>query len=127
MAADDELVASVDVPATESRDDDMEAVASETAEQQPAVSVNESKQTTAELEEEASKKGYGRAYAAFGGGKEGLEACAASKLLRLVSLLGWKRDLQPVQLHRLHKVSIAGTCRVKCDSCEHCLCVVLLR
>ena len=81
MAADDELVASVDVPATESRDDDMEAVASEPAQQQPAVAVDDSKQTTAELEEEAGRKGYGRAYAAFGGGKEGLEACAASKFL----------------------------------------------
>ena len=31
-------------------------------------------------EHEAKVKGYGKFYAAFGGGKEGLEACAASKL-----------------------------------------------
>ncbi len=35
-----------------------------------------SEETTA-LEKEAGDKGYGKLYAAFGGGKEGLEACAA--------------------------------------------------
>jgi len=31
-----------------------------------------------ELQAEADAKGYGRLYAVFGGGREGLEACAAS-------------------------------------------------
>ena len=43
------------------------------------VKLSSPSQDSAEMEEEASKKGYGKAYAAFGGGREGLEACAASK------------------------------------------------
>ena len=44
-----------------------------------AVKLSSPSQNLAEMEKEASKKGYGKAYAAFGGGREGLEACAASK------------------------------------------------
>lgn len=49
--------------------------------QQPteAVKLDSPDQTSTEMEEEAVKKGYGKAYAAFGGGREGLEACAASR------------------------------------------------
>lgn len=57
--------------------------------QQPteAVKISSPDQTSSEMEEEAVKKGYGKAYAAFGGGREGLEACAASRpsLLALCS------------------------------------------
>jgi hypothetical protein len=35
----------------------------------------------AELEAEAASKGYGKLYATFGGGREGLEACAAVEAL----------------------------------------------
>jgi hypothetical protein len=35
------------------------------------------RRTPKELQEEADKLGYGRLYAVFGGGREGLEACAA--------------------------------------------------
>lgn len=58
----------------------MEQEAAE-APQQPteAVKLNSPDQTSTEMEEEAVKKGYGKAYAAFGGGREGLEACAASR------------------------------------------------
>ena len=34
-----------------------------------------------ELQDEADKRGYGGLYAVFGGGQEGLEACAASESL----------------------------------------------
>lgn len=34
-----------------------------------------------ELQAEAAAKGYGRLYAVFGGGREGLEACAAGEAL----------------------------------------------
>ena len=47
------------------------------------VSVVAPQQSPAELqalEAEAASKGYGKMYAAFGGGREGLEACAASEL-----------------------------------------------
>lgn len=58
----------------------MEAVAAEPTEQATeAVQMSSPSETSAQMEEEANKKGYGKAYAAFGGGKEGLEACAASK------------------------------------------------
>ena len=58
----------------------MEAVGAEPPKQQnSAVALNSLSPSSAEMEAEANQKGYGRAYAAFGGGKEGLEACAASK------------------------------------------------
>ena len=77
---DNDLDSSLDVPSTESRDGDMEAVAAEPAQQQQAaVGVSRVQPPSAELQEEGAKKGYGQAYAAFGGGREGLEACAASK------------------------------------------------
>lgn len=76
----DDLDSSLDEPVAESRDDDMESVGSEPAEQQKAaVVVATPSQSSSEMDEEANKKGYGKAYAAFGGGREGLEACAASK------------------------------------------------
>ena len=71
-----------DVPATASGDDNnMEAVAAEPQQATEAVAVSSPSETSAEMEEEANKKGYGKAYAAFGGGREGLEACAASESL----------------------------------------------
>lgn len=85
LADDDELSptadTSVDVPASESRDDNMEAVGAEPGRQQAAVAVHVADQTVFDMDEEASRKGYGKAYAAFGGGREGLEACAASEPL----------------------------------------------
>lgn len=70
-----------DVPATASGEDNMQAVAAEPQQPTEAVAVSSLGETSAEMEEEANKKGYGRAYAAFGGGRDGLEACAASKSL----------------------------------------------
>ena len=62
----------------------MEAVAAEPPKQQnSAVAMSSLSQTSAEMEAEANQKGYGRAYAAFGGGREGLEACAASECFLL--------------------------------------------
>ncbi|KAL3138383.1 hypothetical protein ABBQ32_006185 [Trebouxia sp. C0010 RCD-2024] len=66
-----------DVPATASGEDNMQAVAAEPQQPTEAVAVSSLGETSAEMEEEANKKGYGRAYAAFGGGRDGLEACAA--------------------------------------------------
>jgi hypothetical protein len=40
-----------------------------------------------QLEEEAKKKGFGKMYAAMGGGKEGLEACVAMEKLMEVSAI----------------------------------------
>lgn len=70
-----------DVPTAASGDDNMEAVAAEPQQPTEAVAVSSPGETSAEMEEEANKKGYGKAYAAFGGGRDGLEACAASKSL----------------------------------------------
>ena len=44
---------------------------------------------TSTLQKEADAKGYGRLYAEFGGGKDGLEACAAgmSHTIRLPILM----------------------------------------
>ncbi len=55
--------------------------AAQSAAQQPLEGVEEpSTQSFKQDEQEAKAKGYGNFYAAFGGQKEGLEACAASKL-----------------------------------------------
>ena len=67
-------------PVAQSQEDNMEAAAAEPLRQaEEAVGMSSPSQTTTEMDEEAGKKGYGKAYAAFGGGREGLEACAASK------------------------------------------------
>ena len=71
--------ASSDVAAA-SLDDDMEAVAAEPRLAKPAVAIKPSDEAVVQMEAEAASKGYGKAYAAFGGGKEGLEACAACEL-----------------------------------------------
>ena len=71
---------SVDAMVMESKDDDMEAVGAEPSKQQNAgVAISAASQSASQMDEEASQKGYGKAYAAFNGGREGLEACAASK------------------------------------------------
>ncbi len=75
---DDDVDSSLDLPVTESRDDDMESVAAEPPKQKAAVAIKAPSQSASQMDEEAGKKGYGKAYAAFGGGREGLEACAAS-------------------------------------------------
>ena len=46
------------------------------------------------LEKEAREQGYGKLYAAFGGGREGLEACAAGE----ASMLGAGGGLRAVHL-----------------------------
>lgn len=77
---DEELDSSLDLPVTESKDDDMESVGAEPARQQKAaVAIRAASQSAFQMDEEANQKGYGKAYAAFGGGREGLEACSASK------------------------------------------------
>ena len=65
--------------ASSSKDDDMEAVASEPTSSKPAVAVRPTDAAVLEMDAEAASKGYGKAFAAFGGGREGLEACAASE------------------------------------------------
>jgi len=80
LVDDDELDSSVDVMVMESKDDDMEAVGAEPGKQQSAgVVISAAIQSASQMDAEASQKGYGKAYAAFKGGREGLEACAASK------------------------------------------------
>jgi len=80
LVDDDDLDSSVDLMVTESKDDDMEAVGAEPAKQQSAgVAISAAIQSAAQMDAEAGQKGYGKAYAAFKGGREGLEACAASK------------------------------------------------
>lgn len=64
--------------ATASKDDDMEAVASEPA-SKPMVAVRPTDAAMLAMDADAASKGYGKAYAAFGGGREGLEACTASE------------------------------------------------
>lgn len=69
-----------DVLVSQSQDANMEEETAESPKQRKeAVKLSSPSQSSAEMEEEAGKKGYGKAYAAFGGGREGLEACAASK------------------------------------------------
>ncbi|KAL0051060.1 hypothetical protein WJX82_001248 [Trebouxia sp. C0006] len=78
LVDDDELDSSVDVMVMESKDDDMEAVGAEPGKQQSAgVVISAAIQSASQMDAEASQKGYGKAYAAFKGGREGLEACAA--------------------------------------------------
>ena len=80
LVDEDELESSVDSMVMESKDDDMEAVGSEPAKYQSAgVAISAAIQSASQMDAEASQKGYGKAYAAFKGGREGLEACAASK------------------------------------------------
>ncbi len=80
MVEEDDLDSSVDAMVMESKDDDMEAVGAEPSKQQNAgVAISAASQSASQMDEEASQKGYGKAYAAFNGGREGLEACAASK------------------------------------------------
>ena len=80
MVDEDELDSSVDLMVTDSKDDDMEAVGAEPAKQHSAgVAISTAIQSASQMDAEASQKGYGKAYAAFKGGREGLEACAASK------------------------------------------------
>lgn len=69
-----------EMPVSKSMDANMEEETAEPPKQpKEAVKLSSPSQNSAEMEEEAGKKGYGKAYAAFGGGREGLEACAASK------------------------------------------------
>ncbi|KAL0038670.1 hypothetical protein WJX79_002562 [Trebouxia sp. C0005] len=78
MVDEDELDSSVDLMVTDSKDDDMEAVGAEPAKQHSAgVAISTAIQSASQMDAEASQKGYGKAYAAFKGGREGLEACAA--------------------------------------------------
>lgn len=85
-----------DVSVTQSQDANMEEETAEPPKQaKEAVKLSSPSQNLAEMEAEASKKGYGKAYAAFGGGREGLEACAASKFVLLLWPLS--QPMQPAQ------------------------------
>lgn len=82
MMESEDIDSSFDSPATDvataSKDGDMEAVASEPP-SKPLVAVRPTDAAVVEMDAEAASKGYGKAYAAFGGSREGLEACAASE------------------------------------------------
>ena len=65
--------------ASASKDDDMEAIATESSSSRPAVAVRPTDAAIVQMDADAASQGFGKAYAAFGGGREGLEACAASE------------------------------------------------
>lgn len=83
MTDSEDIDSSFDAPsdvAAASLDDDMENVAAEPKQARPAVAIKPTDEAVLQMEAEANSKGYGKAYAAFGGGREGLEACAASEI-----------------------------------------------
>ena len=57
----------------------METIATESSSSRPSVAVRPTDAAIVQMDAEAASKGFGKAYAAFGGGREGLEACAASE------------------------------------------------
>ena len=116
----DSPVSSLDFPVTESRDGDMEKMGAEPAQETAAVTLSSPSQSASEMEQEANAKGYGKAYAAFGGGRDGLEACAASKCIPpetsnlscwyMFAQVRW-RSFSPPDLSKLLCVLLPMQCR----------------